>query len=129
MLRGNIPPILLTIIAGSCLFMINRFYPPTCKKSLRAPRPLLVIARKESLMKIPRRFSNYTVLTSSMAVRPGDIPAWLSCPPAQTSHSIWSMAVTEKEALYSSVAAVSIKVIKRRISWHCKDFTFNPAPS
>ena len=71
---------------------------------------MLVIARKESLMKIPRRFSNYTVLTSSMAVRPGDIPAWLSCPPAQTSHSIWSMAVTEREALFSSVSAVSIKV-------------------
>ena len=68
-------------------------------------------------VRIPRRQSNYSVLTSEMALRMQDIPGWTSCPPATTSHSIWSMAVTEKEALYSSVAAVSIKVIKRRISW------------
>ena len=68
-------------------------------------------SRRERLVRIPRRQSNYSVLTSRMALRMKDIPGWTSCPPATTSHSIWSMAVTEKEALYSSVVAVSIKVI------------------
>ena len=66
---------------------------------------------RERLVRIPRRQSNYSVLTSRMALRMEDIPGWTSCPPATTSRSIWSMAVTEKEALYSSVAAISIKVI------------------
>ena len=64
----------------------------------------------EEPLQIPRRRSNYTVVSSNMTVRPGDIPDWLSCPPATTAHSIWSMAVTEKEALYSRVLALSLKV-------------------
>ena len=113
---GNGPFILLTLITGSCLLMIYRFYPPACQRSLRAPRPMSVTINNTVTtegtppVRIPRRQSNYSVLTSKMALRMEDIPGWTSCAPAQTKHSIWSMAVTEKEALYSSVAAVSIKV-------------------
>ena len=74
--------------------------------------------------RIPQRQSNYTVLSAAMEVRWDDIPNWISCPPAvildsdfqyiigiqETSHSIWTMAVTENEVLYSSVSALSIKV-------------------
>ena len=77
---------------------------------------------RERLVRIPRRQSNYSVLTSRMALRMEDIQGWTSCPPATTSHSIWSMAVTEKEALYSSVAAVSIKVIIKKNFLHPQYF-------
>ena len=118
---GNGPPILLTLIAGSCLLIIYRLYPPSCQRSLRAPLPMTVTVtnnkKRENLLKIPRRKSNYTVRTSAMELRMEDIPGWTSCPPATTSHSIWSMAVTEKEALYSSVAAVSIKVTLIKLNY------------
>ena len=35
-----------------------------------------------SLLKIPQRQSNYTVMTSSMEIKWDDIPDWISCPPA-----------------------------------------------
>ena len=38
------------------------------------------------------------------------IPHWISCPPAETVNSIWSMAANDHEALYSSVLAVSLMV-------------------
>ena len=127
---GNGPFILLTLITGSCLLMIYRFYPPACQRSLRAPRPMsmsvtmnsTVTTEKPPPVRIPRRQSNYSVLTSKMALRMEGIPGWTSCAPAQTKHSIWSMAVTEKEALYSSVAAVSIKVRFFCICSFCKSF-------
>ena len=123
---GNGPFILLTLITGSCLLMIYRFYPPACQRSLRAPRPMsmtinnTVTTERLPPVRIPRRQSNYSVLTSKMALMMEDIPGWTSCAPAQTKHSIWSMAVTEKEALYSSVAAVSIKVRVSDICSICK---------
>ena len=108
---GNGPLVLLTLIAGSCLLMIYRLYPPACQRSMRAPRPVSpVTTERPPLTRLPRRQSNYSVLTSEMALTMDDIPGWTSCAPAQARHSVWSMAVTEKEALYSSVAAVSIKV-------------------
>lgn len=111
---GSGPLVLLTLIAGSCLLMIYRLYPPACQPSMRAPRPMSAVTTERPplvrLVRLPRRQSNYSVLTSEMALRLEDIPGWTACAPAITSHSIWSMAVTEKEALYSSVAAVSIKV-------------------
>ena len=39
-----------------------------------------------------------------------EVPDWITCPPATTSSSVWSMAVTENEAIYNSVLALSIKV-------------------
>ena len=36
----------------------------------------------DRLLRIPRRQSNYEILTSSMEVKQGDIPSWISCPPA-----------------------------------------------
>ena len=125
---GNGPFILLTLITGSCLLMIYRFYPPACQRRLRSPRPMsmsvtinnTVTTERPPPVRIPRRQSNYSVLTSKMAVKMEDIPGWTSCAPAQTKHSIWSMAVTEKEALYSSVVAVSIKVRVLEICSFCK---------
>ena len=114
---GNGQLVLLTLIAGSCLLMIYRLYPPVSQRSMRAPRPMsavttdvTVTTERPPLARLPRRQSNYSVLTSEMALTMEDIPGWTSCAPAHTRHSIWSMAVTEKEALYSSVSAVSIKV-------------------
>ena len=62
------------------------------------------------LDRLPRRRSNYSMLASDLWVRPGELPQWMSCPPALTSHSVWSMAATDQEALYASVLALSIKV-------------------
>ena len=39
-----------------------------------------------------------------------DIPGWLTCPPAQSSSSVWSMAVTQAEAARARVLAMSIQV-------------------
>ena len=39
-----------------------------------------------------------------------DIPRWLSCPPADSSSAVWSMAVSEKEAERAMVLAMSIQV-------------------
>ena len=36
----------------------------------------------EDLIMIPRRQSNYTVLSSSMELKKLNIPDWISCPPA-----------------------------------------------
>ena len=36
----------------------------------------------DRLLRIPRRLSNYSVLTANMEVRLDDIPNWISCPPA-----------------------------------------------
>lgn len=66
--------------------------------------------RTEDLVKIPRRESRYSVVTSNMSVSMSDLPQWKSCPPAETVNSIWSMAANDHEALYSSVLAVSLKV-------------------
>ena len=66
--------------------------------------------RAEDLVKIPRRESRYSVVTSNMSVSKSDLPQWKSCPPAETVNSIWSMAANDHEALYSSVLAVSLKV-------------------
>lgn len=97
---------LLNIIFGAWIFfLLSEFH----VEDLRNPLPMDRFSVEEPLQ-IPRRRSNYTVVSSNMTVRPGDIPDWLSCPPATTAHSIWSMAVTEKEALYSRVLALSLKV-------------------
>ena len=66
--------------------------------------------RAEDLVKIPRRESRYSVVTSNMSVSMSDLPQWRSCPPAETVNSIWSMAANDHEALYSSVLAESLKV-------------------
>ena len=97
---------LLNIIFGAwILILLSEFH----VEDLRNPLPMERFSVEEPLQ-IPRRRSNYTVVSSNMTVKPGDIPDWLSCPPATTAHSIWSMAVTEKEALYSRVLALSLKV-------------------
>ena len=104
---------LLNIIFGAWIFiLLSEFH----VEDLRNPLPMDIPRNTEHRfsveepLQIPRRRSNYTVVSSNMTVRPGDIPDWLSCPPATTAHSIWSMAVTEKEALYSRVLALSLKV-------------------
>ena len=104
---------LLNIIFGAWIFiLLSEFH----VEDLRDPLPKYKPSNSEHRfsveepLQIPRRRSNYTVVSSNMTVRPGDIPDWLSCPPATTAHSIWSMAVTEKEALYSRVLALSLKV-------------------
>ena len=98
---------LLNIIFGAWIFiLLSEFH----VEDLRNPLPMDNPRNTLKPLQIPRRRSNYTVVSSNMTVRPGDIPDWLSCPPATTAHSIWSMAVTEKEALYSRVLALSLKV-------------------
>ena len=59
------------------MILINR----TVKLRKDGPERMTTIAY-DRLLKIPRRPSNYTVLTSSMEVRLDDIPDWISCPPA-----------------------------------------------
>ena len=71
---------------------------------------MLTSLRKTFTVKLPRRESRYSVVSSNMSVRPGEVPQWRSCPPAETVNSIWSMAANDHEALYSSVLAVSLKV-------------------
>ena len=119
------PSLFFTLLVGSIIIMI--LFNSTVRKERKVgPERTSTIAH-DRLLKIPRRPSNYTLLTSSMEVKWDDIPDWISCPPAviipssalvrlkliyvkKTSQSIWSMAVTEKEVLYSSVSALSIKV-------------------
>ena len=72
--------------------------------------------RSEDLIKLPRRESRYSVVTSNMSVSMSDLPQWSSCPPAETVNSIWSMAANDHEALYSSVLAESLKV---SFIWRC----------
>ena len=77
-------------------------------KILKQPPAMSHYLPETAPTKLPRRPSNYTVNTSNMKVK--KVPDWIKCPSASTSSSIWSMVVTENEALYSSVLAVSIKV-------------------
>ena len=102
---------LLNIIFGAWIFfLLSEFHVEDLRNPLAMDGNTEHRFSVEEPLQIPRRRSNYTVVSSNMTVRPGDIPDWLSCPPATTAHSIWSMAVTEKEALYSRVLALSLKV-------------------
>ena len=102
---------LLNIIFGAWIFiLLSEFHVEDARNPLPMDGNTEHRFSVEEPLQIPWRRSNYTVVSSNMTVRPGDIPDWLSCPPATTAHSIWSMAVTEKEALYSRVLALSLKV-------------------
>ena len=108
MRRSKLTSLSVKVISVIFIYYVLNIFFNFLNRTGTFKRPLKGI---EELSLIPRRLSSkYSVLTSSMVVRPGDIPAWLSCPPAQTSHSIWSMAVTEREAEHSGVLAMSIQV-------------------
>ena len=58
---------------------------------------------------LPRRHHQFKLKKSQLKVK--KIPQWTSCPDADTSDGIWSMAITEREAMYAAVLALSIKVL------------------
>ena len=45
------------------------------------------------------------------------LPQWISCVPAETGDGIWSMAITEREAVYAAVLATSIKVLNQVLDY------------
>ena len=55
---------------------------------------------------LPRRECKYRTPTKNLTI--SSPPPWLSCPAASSNTSIWSMATTNKYALYSLVLGVSI---------------------
>ena len=57
LLMGNGPFILLTLITGSCLLMIYRFYPPACQRRLRSPRPMSMSVTINNTVTIGRQCS------------------------------------------------------------------------
>ena len=84
-MRNSITMNVLTIIMGSSLIIIVHKW----KASERA----IVI---DSLTRIPRRQSNYTILNSKvypMKFMLRDIPGWISCPPAVINSFIKSKFV------------------------------------
>ena len=72
-IMGNGPPILLTLIAGSCLLIIYRLYPPACQRSLRAPRP------KENYKERETGFSSKLKAPRPMPASMLEIPPNLEC--------------------------------------------------
>merc|ERR1719342_408165 len=80
----------------SLFYTFYKFYPPPKKlDSLPPVSPFYQDSFKKlkPFTKLPRRSSNYTILRSKMTVK--KVEDWISCPPALTSSSIWSMVVTE----------------------------------
>ena len=55
---------------------------------------------------LPRREFKYKIPTNNLTIT--SPPSWLSCPEATSNTSIWSMATTNKYALYSLVLGVSV---------------------
>ena len=55
---------------------------------------------------LPRRECKYRTPTTNLTIT--SPPAWLSCPEATSTTSIWSMATTNKYALYSLVLGLSV---------------------
>ena len=45
----------------------------------------------------------------SMSIR--NIPSWISCQPSHSSSAVWSMAVSEAEAVRAMVLAMSVQVV------------------
>ena len=64
--------------------------------------------KKSKGQKIPSRPHPRKLKKSQLIVK--KIPRWRSCPGAQTTAGIWSMAATDTEAIYAAVLAMSIKV-------------------
>ena len=55
---------------------------------------------------LPRRECKYRTPTTNLTIT--SPPGWLSCPGATSNTSIWSMATTNKYALYSLVLGLSV---------------------
>ena len=70
-----------------------------------APAPATT---RRPLRRLPRRRTNFSLSVSRLQVRAEDVPRWASCPPARAAAAIWSMVVTEAEAVYSAVLAASV---------------------
>ena len=82
----------LTIIIGCTLIitflgqkeLLNLSLLPAKNHIIKEKEPERTIVI-DSLTRLPRRKSNYTILNSKvnpMEFMPGDIPDWISCPPA-----------------------------------------------
>ena len=93
-----------TLILSYLIIII--LYSTSEKAGTHFRQPLPDSAKVTNTHKLPRRPSNYTLRRRQLRVR--EVPSWESCPPAQSSSAIWSMAASKAEARYSAVLGMSI---------------------
>lgn len=80
----------------------------------KRPQPILIEEKTTALFHdngvkvLPRRPHPLKIQKSQMKVK--TIPQWILCPSSATRDGIWSMAITDREAVYAAVLALSIKV-------------------
>ena len=85
---------------------------------------ICIVPTKPKVQKIPRRPHPRKLKKSQLIVK--TVPHWRSCPEAQTTASIWSMAATDTEAIYAGVLAMSIKVRSNKYPANCKPLKISP---
>ena len=79
--------------------------------------PVSFPLQEEKIMmrSLPRRKHPLKLRKSQLIVK--QLPQWISCAPAKTGDGIWSMAITEREAVYAAVLATSIKVLNQVLDY------------